>query len=83
MTKTITALYARTQFGSIMQKASKNNTRFVVGKRGEPKVVIMGVADFMNTIAPEPDVLTLMAKPPSAKALTNLPAERLMPKSLP
>ena len=37
--------------------AGKKQERFVVDKRGEPKVIIMGVRDFLKTIAPEPAVL--------------------------
>jgi hypothetical protein len=54
----ISALAARSRFGEIMRRASgKNRERFVVGRRGEPSVVIMGFEDFLNTIAPEPEVL--------------------------
>lgn len=72
MTKLITALHARTQFGAIMQKASKNKARFVVGKRGEPKVVIMGVSDFITTMAPEPEVLTLIGQASKRKGSDKL-----------
>ncbi len=55
--RSITALAARTQFGQIMRRAAgKKQERFVVDKRGEPKVVIMGVEDFLKTVAPEPAV---------------------------
>ena len=40
----------------------KFSTRFIVGRRGEPIVVIMGIQDFINTIAPEPEVLTLIGE---------------------
>jgi hypothetical protein len=54
----ISALSARSQFGQIMRRASGNKReRFVVGPRGEPTVVIMGIEDFLTTIAPEPEVL--------------------------
>lgn len=54
----IGAFAARSQFGEILRRASgKRRERFVVGRRGEPKVVIMGIEDFLNTIAPEPRVL--------------------------
>jgi prevent-host-death family protein len=55
--KIISALAARTQFGQIMRRARANNQRFVVDRRGEPQVVIMGVKDFIKTIAPEKKVL--------------------------
>ncbi len=57
MPKVISALAARTQFGQIMRRAGQRQERFLVDKRGEPQVVIMGVKDFLKTIAPEPEVL--------------------------
>jgi prevent-host-death family protein len=55
--KVISALAARTQLGQIMRRARVEQTRFVVDRRGEPQVVIMGIKDFLNTIAPEKKVL--------------------------
>ena len=55
--KVVSALAARTQFGQIMRRARTDNQRFVVDRRGEPQVVIMGVKDFIKTIAPEKKVL--------------------------
>ncbi|MBX3280448.1 MAG: type II toxin-antitoxin system Phd/YefM family antitoxin [Acidobacteria bacterium] len=57
MPKVISALTARTQFGQIMERAAENDERFIVDRRGEPKVVIMSVRDFVDTVAPAPDVL--------------------------
>jgi prevent-host-death family protein len=53
----IDAHIARTQFGQIMDLATKNNERFIVDRRGEPAVVIMSVQDFIRTAAPSPDWL--------------------------
>ena len=49
----VSALAARTQLGQIMRRARRENARFVVDRRGEPQVVIMGIKDFLKTIAPE------------------------------
>src|SRR5271169_500177 len=57
MDRRIDAHIARTQFGQIMDLATKNNERFVVERRGEPAVVIMSVQDFIRTAAPPPDWL--------------------------
>ncbi|HET6234571.1 MAG TPA: type II toxin-antitoxin system Phd/YefM family antitoxin [Acetobacteraceae bacterium] len=57
MYRRIDAHIARTQFGQIMDLATKNNERFVVDRRGEPAVVIMSVQDFIRTAAPPPDWL--------------------------
>jgi hypothetical protein len=53
----IDAHIARTQFGQIMDLATKSNERFIVDRRGEPAVVIMSVQDFIRTAAPPPDWL--------------------------
>jgi prevent-host-death family protein len=55
--KVVSALAARTQFGQIMRRARTDNQRFIVDRRGEPQVVIMGVKDFIKTIGPEKKVL--------------------------
>jgi hypothetical protein len=57
MDRRIDAHIARTQFGQIMDLATKNNERFIVDRRGEPAVVIMSVQDFIHTAAPPPDWL--------------------------
>lgn len=56
-TRIVSALTARTQFGQIMRRAAENGERFLVGRRGEPAVVIMSVQDYMDTFAPAPDWL--------------------------
>ena len=53
----VSALVARTQFGQIMRRARMDDARFVVGRRGEPQVVIMGIKDYLRNIAPESRVL--------------------------
>ena len=60
MTNIVSALTARTQFGQIIKRATQKNERFVVGKRGEPSVVILSIADFMRTFAPAPEELRAM-----------------------
>jgi prevent-host-death family protein len=55
--KIISALAARTQLGQIMRRARVDQARFVVDRRGEPQIVIMGIKDFLKTIAPEKHVV--------------------------
>jgi prevent-host-death family protein len=60
MTNIVSALTARTQFGQIIKRATQKNERFVVGRRGEPSVVIMSMKDYMHTFAPAPEELRAM-----------------------
>jgi prevent-host-death family protein len=68
----VSALTARTQFGQIMRRATQRNERFVVDRRGEPKVVIMGIQDYIDTIAPAPEFLRAIQAEARRKALNRL-----------
>lgn len=57
MTRKISALTARTRLGQIMNRAVKNDDRFLVERNGEPAVVILSVRDYIKTFAPPPDWL--------------------------
>ncbi len=72
MTKAVSALTARTQFGQIMQRATKNRERFVVDRRGEPQVVIMGISDFIQTIAPPSEVVKAIRADAKQKGTSKL-----------
>ncbi len=57
MTKLIDALSARTRLGEVMEEAEKENTRFLVSRRGKPAVVIMGVEDYLRNVVKKNDLL--------------------------
>lgn len=57
MSKVVSALTARTQFGQILRRVKNNNERFVIDRRGEPQAIIMSLPDYVDAIAPEPDWL--------------------------
>ena len=46
--KSITASFARTQFGQILARAGSNRERFVVTKKGQETIVILGMDDFLR-----------------------------------
>jgi prevent-host-death family protein len=54
MTNVISALTVRTQFGQILRRVKQKNERFLVGRRGEPQAIIIGIDDYINTFAPAP-----------------------------
>jgi hypothetical protein len=59
--RSITAAQARSKLGLIIRRASgKNPERFVIGLRGGPKAILMGLEDYLDTIAPAPDILAKM-----------------------
>jgi len=49
----VSAAQARSNLGQIIRRASGTNPeRFLIGLRGKPKVVVMGLEDYLDTIAP-------------------------------
>ena len=70
MTKNIPAFIARTQFGQILERVSKDNERFVVTKKGEAAAVILGIDDSLATIADAPESLRLLQRQAGASNLT-------------
>jgi prevent-host-death family protein len=74
MTRLIDALSARTRFGELMERAEKKNLRFLVSRRGKPKVVILSVEDYLRNIIKQPEILTkiqLNAKKTGLDAMTD------------
>jgi PHD/YefM family antitoxin component YafN of YafNO toxin-antitoxin module len=57
MTKVVSAVEARVQFGQLLRRVKNNNERFVIDRRGEPQAIIMNLDDYIDAVAPEPDWL--------------------------
>ena len=72
MTNVISALTARTQFGQIVRRVKQKNERFLVGRRGEPQAVIIGIDDYINTFAPTPAWLKAIGAEAKRKGLNKL-----------
>ena len=72
MTRKITAVTARTQFGQIVDRAVDHNDRFLVERNGELAVLILSVNDFVKTLAPPPDWLKDIQDDAKRKGLDKL-----------
>jgi prevent-host-death family protein len=57
MIKLIDALFARTRLGEVMDQAEKENIRFLVSRRGKPKVVILSAADYLRNVVKKDQLL--------------------------
>ena len=77
MTKNVPAFIARTQFGQILERASQNNERFVVTKKGEAKAVILGVEDFLQAIAQTPESLAALQQEAQKSGANRLTLEEI------
>jgi prevent-host-death family protein len=68
----VSALTARTQFGQILKRAGQNRERFVVGKRGEPQVVIMGIEEYLRNFAKPLPIVEEIRREAKAKGLDRI-----------
>lgn len=62
VTKSISALIARTQLGQILERVKKNQDRFLISRKGEATAVILSIEDYLRNIVKQPDVLTKLQK---------------------
>jgi len=68
----VSALTARTQLGQILKRASKGGERFLVDRRGEPSVIIMGIKDYIRNIAPTPAAYVAIRADAKRKGTSSL-----------
>lgn len=72
MTSKVTADTARTRLDQIIERAVEHNERFLVERNGEPSVLILSVADFIQTLAPPPDWMQDIQDDSRSKGLDKL-----------
>lgn len=77
MTKNVSALLARTQFGQILERVSHNEERFLVTKNGQAKAVILGIEDFMQSIAQTPEALATLQEQAQKSGAARLSLEEI------
>jgi prevent-host-death family protein len=77
MSRRVDAHVARTQFGQLMERAVRNNERFIVDRRGEPAVVILSVQDFLENVQTAPDWLRHAWEGAKARGLDKLTMDEI------
>jgi prevent-host-death family protein len=77
VTKSISALVARTQLGQILERVKKNKERFLISRKGEATAVIMSVEDYLRNIVKQPEVLTRLQKQAKRAGTNKLTLEEI------
>ena len=72
MTNVISALTARTQLGQLMERATQKGEQFVVRRRGRPSIVIMGINEYIDIVAPAPEWMKAIHAEAKQKGLHKL-----------
>lgn len=55
--KLVSSLTARTQFGQIKNRITKNSERYFVSDRGNVSVVVLGIEDFLRNVVKQPNIM--------------------------
>ena len=77
VTKSIPAFIARTQFGQILERVSRNRDRFLVTRKGEVKAVILGVEDFLEAVVKVPKSLVALQRQARRRGKDKLTLEEI------
>ncbi len=73
----MSALKARTGFGSLLRKVEDEHRSLVIEKRGTPRAVILGIRDYVRLASPEPDVLRAIGEESRKKGTDKLTARQI------
>lgn len=77
MTKLIDALTARTRFGELMEQIDKNQARYLVSRRGKPKVIMLSVRDYLQNIVKKSDILVELQADAKKAGKENITMEEI------
>jgi prevent-host-death family protein len=73
----VSALRARTHFGSLLRQVEDERRLLVIEKRGTPRAVLLSISDYVRLAAPEPDVLRILGEESQAKGTDNLSSQQI------
>ena len=73
----VSALTARTSFGTLLRRVEEEHRSLVIEKRGRPKAVLLSIRDYVRLAAPEPEVLTLIGQESRRKGTDKLTSRQI------
>ncbi|HTW22492.1 MAG TPA: type II toxin-antitoxin system Phd/YefM family antitoxin [Candidatus Baltobacteraceae bacterium] len=73
----VSALKARTNFGSLLRRVEDERQSLVIEKRGTPRAVLLSLRDYVRLAAPEPEVLRLIGEESKAKGTDKLTMQQI------
>ena len=73
----VSALRARTHFGSLLRRIEDERRSLVIEKRGTPRAVLLSIQDYVRLATPEPEVLSVIGEESKAKGTNNLSSQQI------
>ena len=73
----VSALWARTNFGRLLQRVESERRSLVIEKRGAPRAILLSIRDYVRLATPEPEVLTIIGEESKAKRTEALSSHQI------
>jgi|SRR6185312_6196772 len=73
----VSALWARTNFGTLLRRVEDERRSLVIEKRGTPKAVLLSIRDYVRLAAPEPEVLRVIGAESQRKGTDRLTSRQI------
>jgi len=75
--RVVSALTARSHFGSLLRRIEGDHGSLVIEKRGVPKAVLLSIRDYVRLAAPEPDVLRMIGEESRRRGTDQLTCRKI------
>jgi len=76
-TRVVSALKARSHFGSLLNRVEGGRESFVIQKRGASKAVLLNIREYVRLAAPEPEVLRLIGENSKRRGTDKLTSRQI------
>lgn len=73
----VSALHARTHFGSILGGLERQRGSVVIEKRGTPRAILLSLQNYVRLAAPEPEILRIIGEESELRGTDRLSAKQL------
>jgi prevent-host-death family protein len=73
----VSALKARTHFGSLLRQVEEHRGSLVIEKRGTPRAVLVSIRDYVCLAAPEPEILNALGEKSKENRTDNLSSREI------
>ena len=73
----ISALRARSSFGTLLRRVEDEKRSLVIEKRGTPRAVLLSIRDYVRLATPEPEVLRVLGVESERKGTDKLTAAQI------
>jgi prevent-host-death family protein len=73
----VSALKARTHFGSLLRQVEEHRGSLVIEKRGTPRAVLVSIRDYVCLAAPEPEILKALGEKSRENRTDNLSSREI------